>query len=546
MTDQTSPIGRPQPGAWPQTGLRRLLAMAFSRENLSARAGDLILTAALAAPAVWMAGYLFPPINHDAAVLLDVARRWLGGAQLYTDVIDVNTPAVFILHTAPVLLARLTGVPASTLLTLCVIVAVGVSFWLSRRVLDLGPLSRQPLTAALLPVMLLFVLAVLPNDMFGQREHIMLVLTTPYLLMAGERANGEPPPYGLRFVIALMAGIGYTLKPHFLATPLLVELYVAWHRGLRASLSDLVPWLIAGVSGAHLAFALLVTPQYFTFLVPLAMGEYSALGDGDSWDVLTGSLIAPTVLMLVPLTVAANLMLRSRLAQALSLCAVGAVISAVIQGKGWAYQALPALALTLLLAAVVIAKTIDRFLPVGQSGNRLPVAVLTAVVTLLFFYQAALFSPPFRNQRDFEDSIAGRLTRIIEQYADNKKVLILSPGIYPHFPALNYAGATMTMRFESMWVLQGVYAGCGEFAPLYNPPEAMGKAEQFVFRSVPEDFAKQKPSLVIADRIAGIPRCQASEFNYLDYFLRNPLFAKKFANYSHLMDFDRYAIYKRN
>jgi len=45
--------------------------------------------------------------------------------------------------------------------------------------------------------------------------------------------------------------------------------------------------------------------------------------------------------------------------------------------------------------------------------------------------------------------------------------------------------------------------------------------------------------------VAGIPRCQGDTFDYLEYFLRNPLFAKRFEDYDFFMDFDRYTIYKR-
>ena len=55
----------------------------------------------------------------------------------------------------------------------------------------------------------------------------------------------------------------------------------------------------------------------------------------------------------------------------------------------------------------------------------------------------------------------------------------------------------------------------------------------------------EHPDLLIVDRIAGVPRCQGKEFDYLDYFMQNRVFADAFENYEHLMDFDRYRIYRR-
>jgi len=53
----------------------------------------------------------------------------------------------------------------------------------------------------------------------------------------------------------------------------------------------------------------------------------------------------------------------------------------------------------------------------------------------------------------------------------------------------------------------------------------------FVFDAVSDDFAREHPDLLIVDRIAGIPRCQGKEFDYLEYFLQNRTFADAFEGY---------------
>src|SRR5687768_7709758 len=70
----------------------------------------------LAVCAAWIAGYFLPPINHDTAVLLYIAKSWLGGGQLYVDMIDINTPLVFVLHLLPEAIAAITGIPGTTVL----------------------------------------------------------------------------------------------------------------------------------------------------------------------------------------------------------------------------------------------------------------------------------------------------------------------------------------------------------------------------------------------------------------------------------------------
>ena len=63
----------------------------------------LLLLPLIALPILWLAGYFFPPINHDVAAILDVSTRWVNGERLYVEVIDENLPLTFVVHALPVL-----------------------------------------------------------------------------------------------------------------------------------------------------------------------------------------------------------------------------------------------------------------------------------------------------------------------------------------------------------------------------------------------------------------------------------------------------------
>ena len=78
------------------------------------RVERLLLVPLFALPILWLAGYFFPPINHDVAAILDVSGRWIGGERLYVEIIDENLPLTFVVHALPVLTAKLLGaVPPS-------------------------------------------------------------------------------------------------------------------------------------------------------------------------------------------------------------------------------------------------------------------------------------------------------------------------------------------------------------------------------------------------------------------------------------------------
>jgi hypothetical protein len=123
--------------------------------------------------------------------------------------------------------------------------------------------------------------------------------------------------------------------------------------------------------------------------------------------------------------------------------------------------------------------------------------------------------------------------------------MILSPGVYPHFPMLNYANAKLGLRFQTIWPLQGAYEECDANGPRYHSRDEMPEAERALDRAVVEDFNKYKPPLVIIDKIPGIKYCGGKDFDLLEYFLRQPGFAREMARYDLLTQFDRYIIFKR-
>ena len=178
----------------------------------AARAIEILL---LLIPVAWAVVYLFPPINHDVAALMDVGHRWLDGEELYVDIIDINLPLVFILYSAPEVLARLfafTGLDAATWMTIAVYVAIVGSFLACRALTHRVPSLAHPLTEALVPPTLLFLFVVLPNENFGQREHLMFVLTAPYLLHVSawrrSRTSWPFPWWSKRTCCCTAAGAG--------------------------------------------------------------------------------------------------------------------------------------------------------------------------------------------------------------------------------------------------------------------------------------------------------------------------------------------------
>ena len=186
----------------------------------------LLHAAVYAVPFLWLIGHLFPPINHDAAAVLDFSRRWLQGETLYADLIDINTPLTFLHYCVPVLLSDLTGLATPTTLVLWFAIVMAGSGLLCHRIIAHVVPAEFEISRTLLLAFILFGFSIVPGDEFGQREHLMVMLAMPYVLAAAARARGIAMERRLHVLCAALAVAGFAMKPHFAAMPALIELYV--------------------------------------------------------------------------------------------------------------------------------------------------------------------------------------------------------------------------------------------------------------------------------------------------------------------------------
>src|SRR6185295_9302681 len=141
---------------------------------------------------------------------------------------------------------------------------------------------------------------------------------------------------------ALLAGIAFALKPHFLGVPALIELYVLVRR--RGGLWDPVPWLMVGVWVVYLASLPLVFPDYVGSVLPLAWNVYLDLGGETVWQVLVTQRLGTAIALLLPLLVLAwrrRAAPGAELPTILALAASAALAAAIVQHKGWSYHILP-------------------------------------------------------------------------------------------------------------------------------------------------------------------------------------------------------------
>jgi len=528
MSDTPTPISKPS----------ALTALAgFGGVSASDRIGWRLL---LLPFLLWGASVLFPPLNHDAAAILFWAQRMVAGDRLYVDLIDVNPPMIFWLNLLPAWLAAKTGLSAAQLLSGGLVLAIVASMAFCRRLVpdlseDIGPSGQ-----VLLPVVALFVLLIYPAHSFAQREHILLIAALPYLLASAGRGGLAPLSARKRAASAVLIAIAVCMKPHFAILPLLMEAWVLSRMGWRRWLSAPTPWLIAGIGVAYIAASWLLHPAYFAAL-PAFLSTYAQAEAGTGWRLLSGDQVPALLIGGVIGGIMAFRILPNRLAQALTLFVAATTIAGALQGKGWDYHFLAARAGLILLLVCLGADLIDRYGQGLRAGGWPSRRALALVLLGGLMFSSDALSPPFKLQREFPDTQAGRLARIMAVEARGEPIMWMTSGIYPQFTAMAVTGNPMVGRYMSLWLLPTLYR---DGSP-YRQPADMGSLERALFNSLARDLSQGKPKLLMvfdANREAGY---QGRAFSYIDYAQRHPDFAKAFADYSVLTRLDGWTIYRR-
>lgn len=511
---------------------------AATRSRGSTRVLDRVLVALAFGAALFpgLLQVLGGPEDHDIAWYLYVAGRVLDGARLYVDVIEVNPPLIVALSIPAVLLSRVTGGPEILLFELFVVALIGVSLALCATVLRRLVPTGEVLPRRLFLALVLFATFALPasSNVFGQREHIMLVLVLPYLFAAAARSMRLPLPRGLALAAGVLAGIGVSLKPFFVVPWLLVEVYLAWRSGPRRAWLRPEGLAVAGVLAAYALAVVALTPAYFA-VVTLARETYrDFIAVSYTYILLSKRTLLAVVAGLAVLVYRSERWNRE-LGRVLALGTLGFIGSVLLQRKGWVYHFYPVVASTTLLLGLLLWTALRR----ENASARLVALVVPvgglAVMTYLVAGQVSSILHP-RPHSEYMRDLTPPMTRLMRTEAAGESVFALSSLPFPMFPAVNYAGVRWAGRFPCLWPLSGVYAPQrGSGLPLrYNRPGAMGHAETYTFNTVIGDLLRDPPRLLFvftADPADPDPPLPHPDFDYLVYFSQDGRFARMMEGY---------------
>ena len=160
------------------------------------------------------------PLKDDIAWLLYVARRWMAGGELYVDVVEINPPLIIWISAIPIWLAGILGINAQfTAIPFFVAAVLACAWWTASLLRGSGKLfeDRLPVFAAIGTVLL-----VVPAGDLGQREHLLVAATLPYLALLPS-LDGERTALRDALIAGVLAGLGCALKPRYAGVFVVLE-----------------------------------------------------------------------------------------------------------------------------------------------------------------------------------------------------------------------------------------------------------------------------------------------------------------------------------
>lgn len=426
--------------------------------------------------------------STDIGWLLTVGERVLGGQRLYVDVIETNPPMAVLAYLPGIVVARVLGVSAEIAVDGLVFAAIFASLGIAARILGrssaLGDLQPWPL------LLLAFaVLAILPTQTFGQREHMALIAMLPMLAVTAVRMKAEKPSLTEAIVAGLGAAIALSFKPYFALgligalAVLAISTRISWRILLLPECMTIAAGMVL-----YIGIIIVLFPEFLTAIGPLVRDVYLPV------QLSLFAMLEKPALSLWAMALLAAFVLKRRsganaLFVALAATSVGFAAAFILQRKGWPYHSYPMIALALLglgcaLLAHVSKTKRDRAFVVG--GLILLVALFARS---MLWFDVAFDARPLQE----------RVLRLGPYPA----ILAISgePGI--GHPLVRAVGGTWVSRQQALWVvtyLQAMRAGGGVDPARDRLLEAYAARERAMLI---EDIRKVPPTVVLVDDLTG-------------------------------------------
>lgn len=431
-------------------------------------------------------------IDADPSWLMHAAWRMLHGGNYLQNFFEVDPPMAIYLYLIPAWVARIFHIDLLSSLYIYTYVCEFVGILFCRQMLFKIFRDEDVKIRALLQIVVAVIIIFLPGSQFGQRQHFLIIFTLPYFLLVYLRFTEQPVSRALAAVIGLLAGIGFAIKPFYLFSFIMVEIYwlcskKTWKFLLRPEIV-----LIALVFLAYAASLVLFTSDYITKVIPQISPIYYSDTAMSIWRIV----LKPITLLLLSTILFCVILCRKlvwyKLVMICLLASAGFWLSYVVQRGDWYNHVLPCMAYLLLTWTLLASACCKQ--AKGISSNWIALmALLVAIYPLEIAARSIFLSIEYKRISAYQQQIDQ-----VKKLAQGKAIYFFTPfitlsGVYP---LVDYAHVCSVSRFPSLWMSKPLYGR--EISGKY-PATNLDKERHFFQEAVIEDLLQGQPYLILVE-----------------------------------------------
>jgi hypothetical protein len=463
-------------------------------------------------------------INHDVAWIFYTAKSIANGKVLYRDIIEVNPPLIFWQCLIIFYVSNFLGFNIEIVFNTVCLLLTALALNLANRYIVLTGIaadSQRRFFITFVATGLLF----FPGFNFGQREHLLVLLFLPWLVLRATRIHSLKVSMPEAIVVGALAATGIALKPHSLLAPMAVEAALFFlHRNWRnvftvENLSASVT-IICYIGG--IAF---LTPEFMFSILELGVRAYIPLYGTGFISVIVLSLpVLGTIIISIVLNIRFDTADKA-LAVAFISASIGFLISYYIQAKGYLYQILPATVFAATGGAAIL--------------FRLSLAETKTVLLRKISLVALLFTIHIHQQ--FYLSKAPLFEKLITETASSSQtIFIASTNVSKSFPLVNRNNFVWASRFPAQWLTP--YVSTKWVSGPIPDDEIVRQALVWVV----SDLIEFQPDIVMIDVCNQQNYVPNGFFDYLAFWKLDPRFSRFWKDYNLKSTQYGFAIYTRN
>jgi len=487
-------------------------------------------------------------LRDDVAYLTYVSGQLFDGKQYGVDIFETNPPMILYLSLPIYWLTKfhildVTHAARLYLFFLSIFSWLTVC-WMLRVIFD----KKNRVKQFILETTLLIIFFYLPVNQIGQREDFFMIFIMPYIFsVICFLENKSIENSFVRALIGIVAGVGFALKPYFLATFMLIELAVVWRKNSVFACLRVETMMIILVCFFYGISIFLFQPNYIHILLPL-ISDFYFPSIKSCWACVflhTTTLYCAIIFLLAMLLIKRH-QTNQNITLILMAALLGTMLAYIIPRAPWFYHMIPAKGFATLLAVYMITESPKKIFSSMQSISVINFIYICVMLFMINFMltETARYMRYFWNDQS-EKSYKNLVNYIKNIPISSRRIMCFSGNTTGEcFPLVYLTEANYVGSGPFFWWLRGVLGE--EMYPLSFPLSKQHQIEKnFLMNKLVQDLEIKKPCVIIINSVV-TKQAIFPFFDFVTYFSSYPTFQKAFKPYHKKITLGDYTIYRRD